>query len=394
MTALRAEGFSKSYAGREALREVSLTVERGAIHCVVGENGAGKSTMLHLLYGTTRADAGRLWVHGTEINLPSHSPTQAIARGVGLVHQHFMLIDNLSVAENVVLGREPRRGPFVDLSRAEGEIASLARRLGLVIDPRRRIDSLSVGEQQRVEIVKALWRGADVLLLDEPTAVLTPPEVKQLLGVLETLAAEGKSIVLVTHKLEEVAQVATKTTVLRDGRVAGEFPRGGRGHIAEDRHVRGVVLDFSVEDNLLLGRQREYAGPTGIDRARVRRYAEERLAALDVRPPDPTAVMRALSGGNQQKVVVARELSRPDLSLLIAAEPTRGVDIGAAAGIHDAILAAADAGTAVLLVSSELSELRALSDRLVVLYRGRIAAELPVDTGDDHLGRLMMGAAA
>jgi general nucleoside transport system ATP-binding protein len=385
------------------------------------------------------------------------------------------------VVENVVLGREPRRGPFLDVARAEGEVARLAARLELAVDLGRHVEELSVGEQQRVEIVKALWRGADVLLLDEPTAVLTPPEVKQLLGVLEALAAEGKTIVLVTHKLEEVARVASRTTVMRDGRVIEDFARGTspaamaraivgreepprpartrgspgeavlkvtelsvgralqgvslevrsgevlgvagvlgngqselvlavagllpptggrvevtgtRGHIAEDRHARGVILDFSLEDNLLLGRQRDFAGPGGIDRARVRAYAEERLVALDVRPPTPTLPMRALSGGNQQKVVVARELARPGMRLLIAAEPTRGVDIGATAVIHQKILDAAAGGAAVLLVSSDLTELRALADRLVVLYRGRIAAELAPDASDEHIGRLMMGTAA
>jgi len=483
VSALRAEGLRKAYGPRVAVRDASLTVEPGSVHCVVGENGAGKSTLLHLIYGQTRADAGRLWIGKDEVRLATHSPSQAIERGVGLVHQHFMLVENLSVIENVVLGREPRRGPFVDLARAEGEIAALAARLKLTVDPRRRIDTLSVGEQQRVEIVKALWRGAEVLLLDEPTAVLTPPEVKQLLGVLEALAAEGKSIVLVTHKLEEVAAVAARTTVMRDGRVVEEFPRGTpagamaraivgrdeapqtvrreaveppgevvletrdlsaggalhevslqvrageilgvagvlgngqselvlsvasllpatggslrvagrRGHIAEDRHQRAVVLDFSLEDNLLLGRQRDFAGPLGLDREKLRAHAEERLAALDVRPREPTAPMRSLSGGNQQKVVVARELGRPGLRLLIAAEPTRGVDIGATAAIHEKILAAASAGCAVLLVSSELSELRALADRIVGLYRGRIAAEVAPDVDDDRIGRLMIGGAA
>jgi simple sugar transport system ATP-binding protein len=480
--AIRAEGLQKRYGDVVALRDGTLAIERGSVHCVVGENGAGKSTLLHLIYGQTRADAGRLWIHDREVRLETHSPSRAIEGGVGLVHQHFMLVENLSVIENVVLGREPRRGPFVDLARAEGEIAAIAGRLQLGVDPRRRIDTLSVGEQQRVEIVKALWRGAEVLLLDEPTAVLTPPEVKQLLGVLESLAAEGKTIVLVTHKLEEVAAVAARTTVMRDGRVVEEFPRGtpaaamaraivgrehapevtrreaaapgetvlavrdlaagdhlhgvslevrageilgvagvqgngqselvlaatglllarrgsvtvsgGRGHIAEDRHARAVVLDFSLEDNLLLGRQRDFAGPLGIDRARVRAYAEERLAALDVRPPAPAAAMRSLSGGNQQKVVVARELGRPGLRLLIAAEPTRGVDIGATAAIHERILAAAQAGCAVLLVSSELSELRKLADRIVVFYRGKIASEVAPDVDDDRIGRLMIGGAA
>jgi len=407
---------------------------------------------------------------------------------VGMVHQHFMLVPTLTVAENVVLGREPSRGGFLDRARAEREVAEVAASAELAVEPRRRVADLTVGEQQRVEILKALWRGAQVLLLDEPTAVLSPPEVKELFRVLRALRDAGKTVVLVTHKLDEVAAIADTTTVMRAGRVVATLPRGtppgeiaraivggheipqpareptppgetllrvedlaagrlagvslavrageivgiagvqgngqtelvlaiagllapargrvilggtdvtrasvaarlagGLGHIPDDRHRRGVVLDFSLADNLRLGRQRELA------RAGLETWAAGRLREADVRPPDPSAAIRTLSGGNQQKLVVERELGRPGLRVLLAAEPTRGVDIGAAAAIHARILAAAGAGVGVLLVSSDLAELRRLADRLLVFYRGRIAAELAPSASDEELGALMTGAAA
>ena len=487
--ALRATGVSKRFGAVRANDDVSVEIARGTIHAIVGENGAGKSTLLHILYGELRADAGRLEIGGADVDLAAHDPAGAIGRGVGLVHQHFMLVPTLTVAENVVLGREPRRGLVIDLARAEREIAAQATAADLSVDPRRRVAELSVGEQQRVEILKALWRGADILLLDEPTAVLSPPEVKELFRVLLALRDAGKTVVLVTHKLDEVATLADATTVMRGGRVAAALPRGtsaadiacavvggsevpvlperahaergstllavedlaagrlagvslevrageivgvagvqgngqselvlavagllipdrgrvrlrgadvtgasvaarlagGIGHIPEDRHRRAMILGFGLADNLRLGRQRE-VGHGGLDA-----WARARLEAADVRPPEPAAPMSSLSGGNQQKLVVERELGRPGLALLLAAEPTRGVDIGAAAAIHRRIAAAAAAGAGVLLVSSDLTELRALSDRLLVFFRGRIAASLPPDASDERLGALMTGAAA
>jgi general nucleoside transport system ATP-binding protein len=498
MKAVVAQGIGKRYEQLAANRDVSLEVEAGTIHAVVGENGAGKSTLLSIVYGSVRADAGRLWIKGDEVALGTHRPAGAIARGLGLVHQHFMLVPNLSVLENVILGREPRRR-----AAAEAEVAALARRLSLELDPRRVVEDLSVGEQQRVEIIKALWRGADVLLLDEPTAVLTPPEVKSLFAVLERLAQEGKTIVLVTHKLDEVVAVADRTTVMRGGRVVAEYPAGtdvaviagaivggegaiappgaaagpaaagpgnrrepgnavlelrdvavpprlarvslrvrageilgiagvlgngqselvlaiaglvrpargtiaiggrdvtrtppgarlaaGLAHIPEDRHLRGLILDFTLAENLRLGRHRE----PGLAHAAAREaFVRQRLAALDVRPADPALLARKLSGGNQQKLVAARELGRPALRLIVAAEPTRGVDIGATARIHQALREARDGGAGILLVSSELSELRALADRLLVLYRGVEVATLPPTAADDELGALMTGARA
>jgi simple sugar transport system ATP-binding protein len=487
--ALSASGITRRFGALVANQDVGLSVAPGTVHAVVGENGAGKSTLLSILYGEVRADAGRLAVRGVEVPLARHSPAAAIELGLGLVHQHFMLVPTLTVAENVVLGREPVRRGLLDLGRAERELAAHAAAAELAVDPHRRVSELSVGEQQRVEILKALWRGAEVLLLDEPTAVLSPPEVKELFRVLRALAAGGKTVVLVTHKLDEVAAIADATTVMRAGRVVAELPGGsapaeiaraivgkdelppaprrarveagaavlrveglgagrladatlevrageivgvagvqgngqselvlaiaglvapergrvllggadlagasvaarlaaGIGHIPEDRHRRAVVVDFDLAENLRLGRQRDLA-LAGFA-ARARRLLEE----ADVRPPDPGATLGTLSGGNQQKLVVTRELGRPGLRVLLAAEPTRGVDIGAAAAIRARLAAAADAGAAVLLVSSDLTELRELSGRLLVFYRGRVAAELAPTASDETLGALMTGAAA
>lgn len=498
--ALELAGIGKSYGALAANEDVALAVAPGEIHALCGENGAGKTTLLKIAYGEVRADAGRIVLGGEAIAREAHSPARAIARGLGMVHQHFMLVGPLTVVENVVIGREPRRGAFLDLARAAAEIRAVSERLGLGVDPARRVGELSVGEQQRVEIVKVLWRGAEVLLLDEPTAVLTPPEVADLFRVLRTLSGEGKAIVLCTHKLDEVTAVADRVTVMRRGRVVAELSRGettaeaiaramvgrelaaeapfrpathgevafaveglrvarrgaadavrgvslevrageilgiagvegngqselalalaglqpaaagtvrlagrdvtrarpaaraaaGLAHVPEDRHRRGLVLDFTVAENLILGRQRELAGRFGLSRARVAAHARALIERFDVRPADPAAVAATLSGGNQQKVVIARELSRPGLKVLLAAQPTRGVDAGASERIRAQILAARDAGAAVLLVSSDLAELRALCDRIAVMYRGELAATLPRgEATDEALGALMTGA--
>jgi len=484
-----------------ANRDVSLSVMRGEVHAVIGENGAGKSTLMRALYGMHPPDAGEVRIGGEIIARPS--VPAAIARKVGMVHQHFMLVPTLTAAENVVLGREPWRGPFVDLRRAEREIGELSERFGLRVEPRRLVSSLSVGEAQRVEIVKVLWRGADVLILDEPTAVLTPLEVGELFGVLRELVADGKTVVLVTHKLDEVLQLATRVTVMRRGEVvgsldprnttagelartmvgrdlvaapprpifagesrerlrvegltvtrddgtralddvslsvrggeilgvagvegngqtelalaitgvlpAGAIARGGRvlvdghdvtrlsvrarqqrgvAHVPEDRHARGVILDFSVADNVRLGRE-------DVDGAALARDTMRIIERLDVRPPEPRAVMAALSGGNQQKVVVGRELLR-ELGVLICAQPTRGVDVGAIERIHAELAHARVGGKAVLLISADLDELLALSDRIGVLYRGRVAGcvdNVPERRADvrNEIAQLMLGAGA
>ena len=467
----------KRFGAVVANRDVSLSIARGEVHAVIGENGAGKSTLMRALYGLSPPDAGEVRIGGEVV--PHPSVAEAIARKVGMVHQHFMLVPTLTAAENVVLGREPRRGPFVDGARAEREMAELSQRFGLRVEPRRLVAQLSVGEAQRVEIIKVLWRGAEVLILDEPTAVLTPPEVAELFDVLRQLTAGGKTVILVTHKLDEVLALATRVTVMRRGELvaavvdpratsaaelarlmvgrdlaaapprplvggdseprerlrveqltvaradgalalddvslsvrAGEIlgvagvegngqselalavagvlgapwlrkgrilvngrdvtragvrarQRLGVAHVPEDRHARGVILEFTVAENVRLGHE-------SLDGARLAADCRRIIERLDVRPPEPRARMAALSGGNQQKVVVGRELGR-ELSVLICAQPTRGVDVGAVERIHAELAHARVAGKAVLLISADLDELLTLSDRIGVLYRGRVA---------------------
>lgn len=507
--ALELSGIVKHYGAVQANQDVSLRVERGTIHALVGENGAGKSTLMKIAYGYVRADAGEISIKGEAVS--PHSVPQSLARGVGMVHQHFMLVKPLTVAENVVLGREPTRfGGLIDLARAEREITELSRRFGLEVDPHARVEDLSVGQQQRVEILKVLWQGCDVLILDEPTAVLTPGEVRELFDVLRGLVAEGMTIVLITHKLDEVLAVAHRVTVMRRGEVVGEMDSkglraddiaramvgrpvllrvdkgpapvdqsaapvldvgdlqvtGARGlpalrgvslqvrageivgiagvegngqseliealvglrsidggsihlrgqditgksvyqryesgmaHVPEDRHDRALVLDFSVRQNLILGQQKTFASRAGIlAQERIDDYAKKLVDEFEVRPPEPDALVATLSGGNQQKVVIARELSRQEPALLICAQPTRGVDIGAIEAIHRRMVAARDDGLAVLLLSADLSELRGLSDRLLVMYKGRIVAELnatdlEAEDALERVGAFMTGAAA
>jgi simple sugar transport system ATP-binding protein len=500
--ALELRGIGKRFGDVQANRDVDLAVRAGTVHAIVGENGAGKTTLMHIAYGHTRADAGRILLKGEEVPRARHSPAESLRRGVGMVHQHFMLVGPMTVAENVALGNEQTDRWALDLARTEREVAELAGRFGFESDPRARIEDLSVGEQQRVEILKVLWRGCDVLILDEPTAVLTPPEVRELFGVLRKLVADGVTVVLITHKLDEVADIADRVTVMRRGAVVDELEgdvdveaianamvgrpvllrvdkraarpgevvlsveglrvRGRRGvqavrdvafdvrageivaiagvvgngqselleaitgvrplaagsvtirgidasratvrarhaagvsHIPEDRQARGLVLDFDVAGNLILGRQREHATPLGLDSASIRDNAQRLIAAFDVRPPEPAAIARALSGGNQQKLVVAREVTRPSMKLLVCGQPTRGVDIGAIELIHRRIVAARDDGAAVLLVSAELGEIRALADRVLVMYRGTIvdaldAAALADAGATERLGRAMTG---
>ena len=490
--------ITKSFGRLVANRDISLSVAAGSIHAIVGENGAGKSTLMKILYGMMQPDVGSILVGGREVRI--RTPLDALRLGLGMVHQHFMLVPPLTVAENIVLGREPRRGLSVDRRRAEEEVAALSARYGLRIDPAARVENLSVGEEQRVEILKALHRGARVLILDEPTAVLTPQEVDELFAVLKRLKAGGSTILLITHKLREVLAVSDRVTVLRGGAVAGEHVtaetsvaelasdmvgrsvllelekpfavpaapllevrdlhvrddrrlvavrgvsltvrggeilgvagvegngqaelidaiaglryaesgivrlagrdvthasplarfRAGLAHVPADRLRHGLVGDFSLAENLALGLQREPRLGRGpwLDPNLVRRHAVALLAENDVRPADPAAPGRALSGGNQQKLVVGRELSRR-AQVLLAAHPTRGVDLGAIEQIHRRILEVRARGSAVLLFSSELSELLSLSDRIAVLYEGRIVFEAQAAATDERsLGQHMTG---
>ncbi|GAB4564170.1 MAG: ABC transporter ATP-binding protein [Haliangiales bacterium] len=505
--ALELHGISKRYGAVKANEAVDLRVEAGTVHALVGENGAGKSTLMKIAYGHVQPDEGRIVIKGQESR--KHSAATAIARGIGMVHQHFMLVKPLTVAENAVLGREPTRagGVLLDLERAARELLELSQRFGLDVEPHARIEDLSVGQQQRVEILKVLYQGCDVLILDEPTAVLTPGEVRDLFEVLRGLVKDGMTIVLITHKLDEVLAIADHVTVMRRGKVVTELDGGpalraediaramvgrpvlarvektpakpgeevllvkdlhlsgsrglpavrgvsftvrageivgiagvegngqtelvealiglrpvergkiclrgrditaasvydryaaGIGHVPEDRHDRALVLDYSIRDNLILGQQQSFCrGAAGLlDKKRIHDYADKLVEAFEIRPPNPDLMVGGLSGGNQQKVVVARELSRSQPALLICAQPTRGVDIGAIESIHRRMVEARDSGLAVLLVSAELSELDALSDRLLVVYKGKIvgeldAAELAKEESRERCGALMTGA--
>jgi general nucleoside transport system ATP-binding protein len=504
--ALELRGICKRYGAVQANQDVSLRVEPGTVHALLGENGAGKSTLMKIAYGHVHADAGEIFIKGQKVT--RHSPAQSIRLGLGMVHQHFMLVKPLTVVENAVLGREPRRfgGLLLDLERAARDLAALSKRFGLDVDPHERIEDLSVGQQQRVEILKVLYQGCDVLILDEPTAVLTPGEVRDLFEVLRGLVREGMTIVLITHKLDEVLAIADRVSVMRGGHMVEEMdrdenlraediaramvgrpvlvrvdkapPRAGdvvlqvddlhvmsrrgleavsgvsldvrageivgvagvegngqtelveallgltpiesgrvlvRGrdvttasvyqryaagvaHVPEDRHDRALVLDYSVRDNLILGQQRSFTRALGVlDRRRIREYADKLVTDFKIQPPNGDLHAGGLSGGNQQKVVVARELSRQNPALLVCAQPTRGVDIGAIESIHRRMVEARDKGLAVLLVSAELSELQSLSDRLLVVYKGRVVArldadEIVADTARDRIGALMTGA--
>ena len=511
--------LSVRYGERLANEAVSLQIGAGEVVALLGENGAGKSTLLHALYGMVKASAGEVFYGGQAVQ---PSPERAIAAGIGLVHQHFMLVPRLTVAENIVLGREPRRlGVLFDRERAEEETRALSVKYGLQIDPRRAIEDLSVGEAQRVEILKVLYRGARCLLLDEPTAVLTPGEATRMLAVLRDFldrdVEQQRGLLIVTHKLDEVMQIADRAVVMRAGRVVASYLRAdfnaqeiaramvGRevtpivrqvsarllaqtgttarlvttpalelrdlrllhdgvqrlrgvsltvqpgeivgiagvdgngqtelcaavagllpvqsgqvllaGHevtrasvqarkqaglqlVPEDRHRHGLVLDFTLAENLLLGYDEHYRRGLGLlDQVRLQQVAEQLLHEHDVRPADPGALARSLSGGNQQKLVLARALFGGGVppKVLVAAQPTRGVDLGAVEAIHRALLAARDRGCAILLVSAELDELRTLCDRIAVLYRGELLAELKnpptLPASRERLGELMAGVA-
>ena len=495
--ALEMRGITKRFPGVVANDGIDLEVRPGEIHALLGENGAGKSTLMNVLYGLLTPDEGEVLINGETVRLSG--PAEAIARGIGMVHQHFMLVPVFNVAENVILGNETMANPvFLDEKAAEGRIRELARQMGFEVDPEAKVGELSVGIQQRIEILKALYRGARVLILDEPTAVLTPQETVEIFNVLRRLAAEGTSIVFISHKLYEVLEIADRITVIRRGKVVGQADpktateeelaemmvgrevsltvekgppktgdvvlavedvsvaddrgtvvvegcsfevrsgeilgiagvagngqdelvealtglrkkRAGRvllagvdvtshsvrdlsdrrvAYIPGDRQRFGLVLSYPIDDNLSLTDY--YHAPFSrfgiIDEGAISRWADELIPAFDIRTPSSKVPASTLSGGNQQKLIVAREFSR-DLTLLVADQPTRGIDVGSIEFIHKQIIAKRDAGTAVLLVSAELDEILELSDRIAVMYRGRLVATVDGATAEKERIGLMM----
>jgi simple sugar transport system ATP-binding protein len=494
---LELKGITKRFPGIVANDRVDFALAPGEVHALLGENGAGKSTLMNILYGLYHPDEGEIRLRSDAVRI--HSPREAIDLGIGMVHQHFMLIPVMSVAENIVLASEPHNGPFLDTDAAQARVAELSKQFGLAVRPEARIESISVGMQQRVEILKALYRGAEILILDEPTAVLTPQEAQELFEIIESLKAEGKSIIFISHKLNEVLEIADRITVLRRGKTidtvaregateaglarlmvgrevllrvekapaepketllqvedlhvldergletcrglsfevhAGEIvgmagvdgngqselidaltglrhPETGRilvagndltsrssretldagiGHIPEDRQARGLVLDFTLAENLALHDYRlEPDSRYGwlFPRRMVAR-ARRLLKEFDVRGGGPQTLASALSGGNQQKVVVAREVAR-NPRVLIAAQPTRGLDVGAIEFVHRRLVEERDEGRAILLVSFELEEILSLADRILVIYEGRIVADYSPDVSEEEIGIAMTG---
>jgi ABC-type uncharacterized transport system ATPase subunit len=502
--AVEMHNISKQFPLVLAIDEANFSVRQGEIHALVGENGAGKSTLMNILYGLLRPDSGSVAVNGKTVHFSG--PGDAISRGIGMVHQHFMLIPPLTVAENVVLGREPSRRGFLDLAGAVKIVQELSDQYGLKVDPSAKVETLSVGIEQRIEIIKVLYRGAQILILDEPTAVLTPQEVDELFEILRSLKDQGKTIIFISHKLQEVMAVSDTVTVMQRGKVVGsvvtaettrqeianmmvgrqvlfrvertqaepgevvlkvnelealdnkELPalRGisfsvregeilgvagvegngqtelvevltglrraqsgevrlngqvitnhsprsirehGTGHIPEDRHRRGLVLDFTVAQNMILGihYRKPFVRHLGLDVINVgpiREKARRLLKEFDIRPADQENLAGNLSGGNQQKVVVAREFDQ-DPKLLIAAQPTRGIDVGSIEFIHQRLLQARNSGKAVLLISADLEEVLSISDRIAVMYEGRIVGTLsPEEATEASLGLMMTGGGA
>lgn len=492
-------GIRKEFPGIVANDNITLQLKQGEIHALLGENGAGKSTLMNVLFGLYQPEQGEIRVRGKEVKITN--PNIANDLGIGMVHQHFMLIDKFTVTENIILGKETKSGLKIDLKKAEQEVREISERYGLAVDPQAKIADISVGMQQRVEILKTLYRGAEILIFDEPTAVLTPQEIKELIQIMKTLINEGKSIILITHKLKEIMEVCDRCTVIRKGVgigtvnvaetnpnelaslmvgrevtfktekgeahpgqnvleindlsvkdsrgltavnhlnltvKAGEIlgiagvdgngqtelieaitglrkseggsiqlngkeirnlsPRkvaeAGTSHIPQDRHKHGLVLDFPIGENMVL--QTYYKPPFSkagvLNFKAIYKKAKSLIEEFDVRTPSEYTLARALSGGNQQKAIIGREIDR-DPDLLIAAQPTRGLDVGAIEFIHKRLIEQRDHGKAVLLLSFELDEIMNVSDRIAVIYEGQIVAIVdPKQTTEQELGLLMAGS--
>jgi simple sugar transport system ATP-binding protein len=493
--------ITKQFPGVIANDDITFTVVSGEIHALLGENGAGKTTLMNILYGLYEPDSGDILIHGQPVHITG--PEDAISLGIGMIHQHFMLIPPFTVAENVILGIEPKKNLFLDNEKAIQDVIDISKKYGLVVDPQARVQDLSVGIEQRVEILKALYRGAEVLILDEPTAFLTPQEVEELFGVMKSLKEEGKTIIFITHKLKEPMATCDRITVLQKGRLVGTVkpektdvkslarmmvgrevildvkkpphPPGavvmeidsleayndrgikalrgidlalnkgeilgiagvegngqlelveclcglrqvtsgtisvngvdvthestrdiitaGISHIPEDRQKRGLILDFSLAENLILGSHfhSPFSTRFKMNYDVIKVYARELIETFDIRTTGIETQAKYLSGGNQQKVVVAREFSRKP-EIIIASQPTRGLDVGAIEYIHQKILEMREENKAILLVSADLDEICSLSDRIAVIYEGKIVGErYPQKTNEEELGLLMAGGSA
>jgi simple sugar transport system ATP-binding protein len=493
-------GINKSFGPVRANRDINLEVAKGTIHGIVGENGAGKSTLMSILYGFYQADSGEIKVNGKPASIKTSN--DAIAAGIGMVHQHFMLVDNFTVLENIILGAESNALLRSSIAKARSELVRLEREYGLQVDPDALIEELPVGLQQRVEILKALYRGAEILILDEPTGVLTPAEADHLFRILKQLKEQGKTVVLITHKLREIMAITDTVSVMRQGTMVatretakttveelaelmvgrrvllrvekgatdtgdvklsvknlivrdsrgvtmvddvsfdvrageivgiagvagngqselleaisgirpavsgsvtldgkavdltgaadpGELRDRGLAHVPEDRHHVGLVLAFEENENSILGYQDDpqYLNGPLLDLDAVRKDAKDKIEKYDIRPANCRLKTANFSGGNQQKIVLAREMEQ-DPGVLIVGQPTRGVDVGAIEFIHKRLIAMRDAGKAVLLVSVELDEIRSLSDRILVMFAGRIVGERGPEAGEGELGLLMAG---
>lgn len=491
--------ITKRFPGIVANDAISLKLMKGEIHALLGENGAGKSTLMNIVFGLYQPDEGNIKVQGKEVFIDS--PNRAIELGIGMVHQHFKLVQPFTVTENIILGMEPKKGSKIDYKTAQDKVRKLSEQYGLRVDPKARIEDISVGMQQRVEILKTLYRGADILIFDEPTAVLTPQEISELMVIMRNLVKEGKSIILITHKLKEIMEIADTVTIIRRGKVidsleiseanpqilaekmvgrdvsfkvnkqdvklgepvlqvqelvarnqqglpalkglnfevkAGEIlgiagvdgngqseliealtglrsidsgrallmgsditnhtPReiseAGLSHIPEDRHKHGLVLDFTMSENMVLETyfHPAYNKAGFLNYEAIDRHAEALIKQFDVRTPSIYNKARSLSGGNQQKAIIAREIYK-NPNLLIAAQPTRGLDVGAIEFVHRQLIEQRNKGKAVLLISFELDEIMNVSDRIAVIYEGQIVGEvLPQETNDQEIGLLMAGS--
>ena len=492
------KGITKEFGNFRANDNINLDLNKGEIHALLGENGAGKSTLMNILSGLLEPTEGEIWVKGNKVNISS--PDIANQLGIGMVHQHFMLVDKFTVTENIMLGKEKHRFGFIDQDSAEKEVQELSDRYGLRVDPRARISDISVGMQQRAEILKTLYRGADILIFDEPTGVLTPQEIDELMGIMDSLVKEGKSIILITHKLDEIKRVADRCTVIRRGKsidtvdvastsqqelaemmvgrsvsfkvdkkpaspkgpvleiknltvkeargydavkaidlevragevlgIAGVDGNGqseliqaitgltkvdsgtikldgkditnkkprkitetGLGHIPEDRQRYGLVLPMKLEENMVLQTyyQKPFSKHGFLNHKEIKEHAKRLIEEFDVRTPSEEHSAASLSGGNQQKAIIAREIYR-DPELLIAAQPTRGLDVGAIEYIHKRLIEQRDNGKGVLLMSYELDEVMNVSDRIAVMYDGNVIAVVNADeTNEKELGLLMAG---